>query len=79
MQTSEHAVELSCGGVPEGTAVMTARGPVPVENLDVGDRVYTLDVTTDLVKLKPVVNLESFNYSGPLIHAEARRIDLRRG
>jgi DNA polymerase I len=77
MQTSEHAVELSCGGVPEGTAVMTARGPVPVENLDVGDRVYALDVTTDLVKMKPVIDIEPFNYSGPLIHAEARRIDLR--
>jgi len=29
MQTNEHAVELSCGGIPEGTTVMTARGPMP--------------------------------------------------
>ena len=77
MQLSEPAIELSRGGVLEGTAVMTARGPVPVENLDVGDQVYALDVTTDLVKLKPVVDIEPFNYSGPIIHAEARRIDLR--
>lgn len=77
MQASKQAIELADGGVPEGTAVLTTRGPTPVECLDVGDRVYALDVTTGLMKLKPVVEIEPFNYSGPLIHAEARRIDLR--
>ena len=77
MQASEQAVELSEGGIPEETAVMTAQGPVAVEDLTVGSQVYALDVTTGLTKLKPVTGIIPFEYSGPGIHAEARRIDLR--
>jgi len=77
MHTPEQPIELTDGGVPSETAVLTARGPVSVVNLDVGDRIYALDVATGLVKLKTVTGIEQFNYSGPLLEAEARRIDLR--
>jgi hypothetical protein len=77
MQAPTQAIELSDGGIPEETKVVTADGPVSVDELSAGDQVYALDVTTGLVKLKPVTGIERFHYDGPLLKAEARRIDLR--
>jgi hypothetical protein len=76
MQESPHAVELTAGGITGDTELVTAAGPTAVANLDIGTRVYALNPTTGLAKLKPITKIETFDYQGSLIHAEARRVDL---
>lgn len=68
--------EVSLGGVSADTEVLTCRGPVQISDLEPGDRVYALDVTTQVTKSKPVTQVEPFEYDGRLVRLDGRRFDL---
>jgi len=75
-ETTTKACELAAGGFTPETEVITAAGPVAVSDLSVGDLVYTLDVTTQLAKLKPLTAIEQAVYDDELVALETRYCDL---
>jgi DNA polymerase I len=75
MQASTEAVTLSRGGLPGETEVLTTEGPIAVAGLEVGDRVYALNPSTRVLKRKRLAGIDRYEYEGPLVHADARRID----
>jgi DNA polymerase I len=56
---------------------MSEHGAVEITDLVAGDRVYALDPLTQIAKLKPVSEIHSRQYHGPVFEISARRIDLR--
>ena len=75
MQEDTASVTLSRGGFPGKTEVLTTDGPIAVSGLEVGDRVYALNASTEVLKPKRVTSIDRFDYEGPLVQAKARRID----
>lgn len=75
MQENTDAVELSKGGLSGKTEILTTDGPIAIAGLEVGDQVYALNASTKVLKPKPVTDIQRFEYQGPLVHADARRID----
>ncbi|ELZ21782.1 DNA polymerase B elongation subunit [Halosimplex carlsbadense 2-9-1] len=74
-ETTTGSCELAAGGFTPETEVITATGPVAVADLAPGDLVYTLDLTTQLAKLKPVTNVQQVAYEDDLVALETRRCD----
>jgi len=75
-ETTTNTCELAAGGFTPETEVITAAGPVAVSDLSTGDLVYTLDVTTQLAKLKPLAAVEQVVYEDELVALETRYCDL---
>lgn len=69
--------ETSTGGFTPETEFLTTRGPVRVDSLSVGDRVYALSGSTKLAKPKFVERIEKASFDGPLIALSGKRLDLR--
>lgn len=75
MQGKSEAIELAKGGLSGKTEILTTDGPVAVAGLEIGDQVYALNASTKVLKPRPVTEIERIEYQGPLVHADARRID----
>ncbi|QLD90393.1 hypothetical protein HWV07_15660 [Natronomonas salina] len=75
MNEDTAAVDIADGGLTERTQVLTTDGPIAAAGLEVGDEVYALNPATRILKRKPVTGIERVEYDGPLVHANARRID----
>lgn len=75
MQEDTAAIELSSGGVPGDTEVLTTEGPVSIANLTEGDEVYALNPSTGVSKIKSITAIEKFPYRGEVIRLEARRVN----
>lgn len=59
------------------TEVVTDYGPVQITNLEAGDRVYTLDPLTGVMKLKPITGIQVSQYHGAVYDVNARRVAFR--
>lgn len=58
------------------TEVMTPDGIKGIRELEVGDRVYSIDPDTKEVEIKPVTATQSFpDYDGELVNIETNKID----
>ena len=75
MKENTAAVDIAEGGLTARTEVLTTDGPIAAAGLEVGDEVYALNPSTRVLKTKPITAIERFEYEGPLVHANARRID----
>lgn len=70
------ATTLATGGFTVDTEIMTTNGPIRIDELTRSHEVYALNLTTKLVKPKPVLDIEQIEYKGPLIKISTRRSDL---
>ncbi|MFB6096561.1 MAG: hypothetical protein ABEJ74_04165 [Haloferacaceae archaeon] len=77
MTTANDGTELAAGGFARGTEIMTTSGPVLVEELHAGDTVYALDLSTSIMKPKPVTTVTPVRVDDCLVAIESKRADLR--
>jgi DNA polymerase elongation subunit (family B) len=70
---SSYKVLINCFD-PE-TEIMTVDGIKPVADVDVGDRVYSLNPDTGEVEIKPVTDTQSQYYEGPMVEIKNRHVD----
>lgn len=75
--TEKTGIELTNGGFPSDTKVMTIEGPVRVTDLSVGNQLYALDPVSRIIKQKPVTAVRSVPCDGELVSIETQRADLR--
>jgi len=75
-ETTRESHELSAGGLAPDTEIITTAGPVRVSELSPSDAVYTLDLTTQLAKVKPVTTIERVAYDSDFVALETNRYDL---
>lgn len=59
-----------------GTCVLTAAGPVPIEQIDAGDQVWAVDAETGEWSLATVLGTSERLYSGAMVTIELEMIDL---
>lgn len=57
------------------TKVLTPDGVRNIKDFKVGDRVYTLNETTQQVEIKPVVDVQHYKYSDKLIKIQSAHVD----
>jgi len=76
-ETDTPELTLSAGGFTADTAILTTGGPTPVADLTTDHVVYTLDLTTRLLKTNPVVSINRVPSEDEVITIKTRRADLR--
>jgi len=70
---SSYKVLINCFD-PE-TEVMTVHGIKPVDEVEVGDRVYSLNPDTQEVEIKPITATQAQHYEGPMVEIKNRYTD----
>lgn len=68
---------VATGGFTPETELLTTRGPIRVDELSVGDRVYALNESARLAKPKFVKRIDRGPATEPLIEITGRRVNLR--
>jgi DNA polymerase I len=75
--TRGEPLDTGQGGFVSDTEIISERGAVAITDLEPGDRVYALDPSTRIVKLKPVTEIGARQYHGRVYDISARRTALR--
>lgn len=70
-------VSLTDGGFTGDTEVVTGAGLSSVADLTTSHRVYALNLSTGVMKLKPVRGLERIEYQGQLVEIRTNRSNIR--
>lgn len=74
--TFGHKRRLADGGFPGDTMVITTRGPHRIDNLQIGQMLYSLNPTTGLLKPKPVTDIQRLDFEDRFRTIRTRRADL---
>jgi DNA polymerase elongation subunit (family B) len=70
---SSYKVLINCFD-PE-TEVITVDGITPIDEVEVGDRVYSVNPDTQEVEIKPVTDTQAQYYEGPMVEIKNRHTD----
>jgi DNA polymerase elongation subunit (family B) len=70
---SSYKVLINC--FSPDTEVVTVDGIKPVGDVEVGDRVYSLNPDTGEVEIKPVTDTQAQHYEGPMVKIENQHVD----
>ena len=70
---SSYKVLINCFD-PE-TEVLTVDGIKNITDVEVGDRVYSLNPDTGEIEIKPVTDTQSQHYEGPMVEIQNRHVD----
>ena len=78
LDRQQAAVKVIMNCFTPDTDVLTPDGVRNIRDLEIGDRVYSLDPETEEMELKPVVETQSYpDYRGGLVDIETSKMDFR--
>jgi Ca-activated chloride channel family protein len=67
----------SHGSFVEGTEIWTKNGPVPIEQITRGTKVYAYDIESKEWSYKPVIETIKYNYSGNMVTLKAGKVKIQ--
>lgn len=77
MTSHADSIALAAGGFVADTEIMTTTGPVRIDQLSAGDEVYALDLSTRVLKPKPVTEIVLITAEDGLVEIKSKRADFR--
>jgi hypothetical protein len=66
---SEHCFDIN-------TEVLTDKGWKNYETINAEDNVYSYNLESDIIELKPIQNVIKYNYNGDVVRVKSKQIDL---